>query len=337
MKNSKKFFSNSFLKKTFIIAEIGINHNGSFQKCLNMIKLASKSGADAVKIQTINVDESYHKSSRSYQVFKNKDFSLLQIKQLKRFSKKMGLIFFSTPGDISSLKKIMKAKISLIKISSGLLTNIPLIKASIKKNHPIILSSGMASYKDLSETIKFIRRNSNSEICVLKCTSLYPPKDNMLNLNAINFLAKKYKVVPGYSDHTSDILAPVIAVAKGAKVIEKHFKISNKDNCPDKKISLDPSEFKKMSVQIRRAEQMFGIGSIKPNLDELKVKKKIYRYIFTRKNVFKGEKLKLEDLVFKRSNFKIKKIEPRYYKKFINKVAKKDISKNKPLKLNDIC
>ena len=165
-----------------------------------MIKLASKSGADAVKIQTINVDESYHKSSKSYQVFKNKDFSLLQIKQLKRFSKKMGLIF-STPGDISSLKKIMKAKISLIKISSGLLTNIPLSRQALK-NHPIILSSGMASYKDLSETIKFIRRNSNSEICVLKCTSLYPPKDNMLNLNAINFLAKKYKVVPGYSDHT---------------------------------------------------------------------------------------------------------------------------------------
>ncbi len=337
MKNSKKFFSKSFLKKTFIIAEIGINHNGRFQKCLNMIKLASRSGADAVKIQTINVDESYHKSSRSYQVFKNKDFSLLQIKQLKRFSKKMGLTFFSTPGDISSLKKIMKAKISLIKISSGLLTNIPLIKASIKKNHPIILSSGMASHKDLLETIKFIRKNSNSEICVLKCTSLYPPKDNMLNLNAINFLTKKYNVVPGYSDHTADILAPVIAVAKGAKVIEKHFKISKKDDCPDKKISLDPSEFKKMSIQIRRVEQMSGVGSIKPNLDELKVKKKIYRYIFTRKNIFKGEKLKLEDLVFKRSNFKIKKIEPRYYKKFINKVAKKDISKNKPLKLSDIC
>ena len=257
MKNSKKFFSKSFLKKTFIIAEIGINHNGRFQKCLNMIKLASRSGADAVKIQTINV-ESYHKSSRSYQVFKNKDFSLSQIKQVKRFTKKMGLIFFSTPGDISSLKKIMKAKISLIKISSGLLTNIPLIKASIKNNNPIILSSGMASHKDLLETIKFIRKNSNSEICVLKCTSLYPPKDNMLNLNAINFLTKKYNVVPGYSDHTADILAPVIAVAKGAKVIEKHFKISKKDNCPDKKISLDPSEFKNVYSN-KGTEQMSGV------------------------------------------------------------------------------
>ncbi len=337
MKNKKNFFFKKLKKNTFIIAEIGINHNGNFKKCKKMIKLASDSGADAVKIQTIDVEESYHKSSKSYHVFKDKDFSLSQIKKLNEFSKKLGVIFFSTPGDIVSLNKILKAKVSLIKISSGLLTNLPLIKECIKKSHPIILSSGMASNKDLTETIKFIKKNSNSEICVLKCTSLYPPKDNMLNLNAINTLSKKYKIIPGYSDHTSDILAPVLAVAKGAKVIEKHFKISKRDNCPDKKISLFPEEFKKMCNQIRRAENMFGSSDIKPNIEELKIKKNIYRYIFSRRNILKGEKIRFEDLVFKRSNLKSKKIEPKYYKKIINKFSKKNINKNKPINYNDIC
>ena len=166
MKNKKNFFFKKLKKNTFIIAEIGINHNGNFKKCKKMIKLASNSGADAVKIQTIDVEESYHKSSKSYHVFKDKDFSLSQIKKLNEFSKKLGVIFFSTPGDIVSLNKILKAKVSLIKISSGLLTNLPLIKECIKKSHPIILSSGMASNKDLTETIKFIKKNSNSEICV---------------------------------------------------------------------------------------------------------------------------------------------------------------------------
>jgi len=337
VKNKKKFFSKTFLKKTFIIAEIGINHNGSFAKCKKMIKLASKCGADGVKIQTINVEESYHRSSKSYNVFKNKDFSLLQIKELKKFSKSKGVIFFSTPGDISSLKKIMKAKISLIKISSGLLTNLPLIEACIKDNHPIILSSGMASHEDLSKTIKFIKKNSSSEICVLKCTSLYPPQDKMLNLNAINNLSKKYRVIPGYSDHTADYLAPIVAVAKGAKVIEKHFKISKNDNCPDKKISLSPKEFERMCKEIRRTEKMFGLSVIKPNDDELKIKKQIYRFIFPRENILKGKKLKFEDLVFKRSNLNTKKVDPKYYKKFIHKILKKNVSKNKPLNLNDIC
>ena len=337
MKYKKKFFSKNFLKKTFIIAEIGINHNGSFDKCKKMIKLAAKCGAGAVKIQTINVEDSYHKSSKSYNVFKNKDFSLLQIKKLKKFSEINGVIFFSTPGDISSLKKIMKAKVSLIKISSGLLTNLPLIQACIKNDHPIILSSGMASHEDLSKTIRFIKKNSNSEICVLKCTSLYPPNDTMLNLNAINHLSKKYKVIPGYSDHTGDILAPIVAVAKGAKVVEKHFKISKNDNCPDKKISLYPLEFEQMCKQIRRSEKMFGHSIIKPSVDELKMKKKIYRYIFSCRNLLKGEKLKLEDLVYKRSNLNSKKIEPKHYKKIVKKILKKDISKNIPINFSDLC
>jgi sialic acid synthase SpsE len=337
MKYKKKFFSKNFLKKTFIIAEIGINHNGNFNKCKKMIKLAAKCGAGAVKIQTINIEDSYHKSSKSYNIFKNKDFSLLQIKELKKFSKSNGVIFFSTPGDISSLKKIMKAKVSLIKISSGLLTNLPLVQACIKNDHPIILSSGMASHEDLSKTIRFIKKNSNSEVCVLKCTSLYPPKDTMLNLNAINNLSKKYKVIPGFSDHTIDTLAPVVAVAKGAKVIEKHFKISKNDNCPDKKISLFPQEFEKMCKQIRRTEKMFGLSVIKPNVDELKMKKKIYRYIFARRNLISGQKLKLEDLVYKRSNLNFKKIEPKDYKKIVNKILKKNISKNIPINLGDLC
>ena len=132
-KIGKKYIGEN--KKVFIIAEIGINHSGDFKKCKKMITAAAKSGADAVKIQTIDVDESYMKNTQSYKEFKNKNFSNKELIQLKRYSSSLGVIFFSTPGDIKSLIRLAKVKVPAIKISSGLATNLPLIGETIKKKY----------------------------------------------------------------------------------------------------------------------------------------------------------------------------------------------------------
>ena len=318
-------------KKTFIIAEIGINHNGSFLKCKKMINLAAKSGANAVKIQTINPEESYHKSSPSYNAFHKKDFSLDQLKKLKQFAEKKKIIFFSTPGDRSSLEKLIKLKVKIIKISSGLLTNIPLIEMASNTKAAIILSTGMAIKEDIDRAIKILKKNNSSEYYLLKCTSLYPANDILLNLRGINEMEKQYKISCGYSDHTTDELASITAAALGAKIIEKHFKLSKNDNCPDKNISLCPKDFNKMCKKIRRIEKMLGDKKIGCTKEELKIRSKSHRYIFPKQNMKVGETITFDKLVFKRSMVNGEKLEPRFYSTILNKKIKKKISVDKPI------
>ena len=332
-----KFSKIQKLKKTFIIAEIGINHNGNFHKCKEMIFAAAKSGADAVKLQTINIDESYHTSSKSYKVFKGKDFSGYQLKRLKIYAEKKGILFFSTPGDLSSLNKLLSIKIKMIKISSGLINNIPLIEKALKSKLPVIFSTGMARRHDIEYLIKTSKKFKNSNIALMKCTSLYPPRDSQLNLNAIETIKKKYKLTPGYSDHSIDILAPTIAVAKGALIIEKHFKLKENDRCPDQKISLSPTKFKKMVENIRRVEKMLGNYKVECNDKEiLEKRQKNLRYIFSKKKINIGEKISISNIAFKRSEIKKKKLEPKFISKILNKKVKRMIPKNTIINLRDI-
>ena len=216
-KIGKKYIGEN--KKVFIIAEIGINHSGNYKKCKKMIIAAAKAGADAVKIQTIDVDESYMKNTQSYKEFKNKNFSNKELIQLKRYSSSLGVIFFSTPGDIKSLIRLIKIKVQAIKISSGLATNLPLIGETIKKKIPIIISTGFSTIKDLKDLNNFIKKSKYKKIAILKCTSQYPAHPNNLDLYTINFLKNFFNLPIGYSDHTTDDLAPVVAVANGAKII----------------------------------------------------------------------------------------------------------------------
>ena len=331
----KKIFSLKKIlkKKIFIIAEIGINHNGSFKKCKKLIKLAANCGADAVKIQTINPDESYHTSSKSYDIFKNKDFTLKELIELKKFATKEKIVFFSTPGDISSLKKIIKANFNLVKVSSGLLTNIPLINEIAKCKKPIIISTGMSKELDIDYTVSKLKKN---EFYILKCTSIYPANDIDLNLNSINYLSKKYNVICGFSDHTQDALASIAAASKGARIIEKHFKMSKFDKCPDEKISMDPENFKKMCYQIRRVEKMLGNKNFQSTKKELKLREKNYRYIFSAKDLYPGDTLNLKNINFKRSNLKQKKIEPKNFNLILKKKVKKFIKSDTPIMMRSL-
>ena len=270
-------------KKVFIIAEIGINHGGDLKKCIKMIKAAASAGANSVKIQTNDVDESYMKNTDSYKEFKNKNFSEKELLKLKKYSKKVGVIFFSTPGDIKSLMRLVKIKVSAIKISSGLATNFPLIGESIKRKIPTIISTGFSAKKDLDNLKRFIDKFNFRKIAILKCTANYPAKPKDLDLNTINFLKKKFDLPIGYSDHSIGDLAPAIAASCGAKIIEKHFTLNKFQKGADHKISLEPREFKMMVKKIRTTEKMLGSNIFQITSGIKKKKEIIFKMSYCKK------------------------------------------------------
>ena len=312
-------------RTVFLVAEIGINHNGKFDLCKKMIVAAARSGANAIKLQTIDPHESYLKNTPSYKEFLNKNINDEELYKLKEITEKLGMIFFSTPGDFKSLERLKKIGVKLIKISSGLLTNIPLIEQVSRFKIPMIISTGMAYEKEIKESVKSAKKFGNKGVGILKCTSLYPAPDKTINLNGIKALRDKLKIPVGYSDHTLDDLTVCAAVSLGATIIEKHFTLNKKLLNADHKISMEPSDFLIMSKKIKRIIEILGTNKLIPSLAEKKKRYRTHRYIVAKNKIFKGIKISIKDIAFKRSIKKIKKIEPKDYKKVIGKISKVDI------------
>ncbi|MDC0433931.1 N-acetylneuraminate synthase family protein [Pelagibacteraceae bacterium] len=318
--------------KVFIIAEVGINHGGSFKECIKLVNKAKESGADAVKLQLIDADSSYQKYTQSFKEFSRAALSERDLIRIKKYAESIKIILFATPGDFKSLKLIPKLKCKAIKISSGLLTNIPLIKAAAKLKLPIILSSGMAYKNEISQAIKAVKKINNKGVAVLKCTSVYPAQDNILNLSSILEYKKIFKVPIGYSDHSLGIEACIAAVSLGARIIEKHFTLNKKKKGADHQLSLEPKEFKKMVKIIRKIETMLGDPKIYPSKKEIRSRSKYHRYLVANGNIFAGEKISLVNIGIKRlSRFKKGTLKPIYTDKLVGKVAKKNILNDQKL------
>lgn len=319
-----------------IIAEIGINHLGKISLCKKMIKAAAKSGADAVKLQTIDIDESYMQDTLSYNVFKNKNFSKIQLKELYKYSKKNNVELFTTPGDISSLKKIKSLNFPGIKISSGLMTNIPLIEEAIKHSKPIIISTGMAYKRELHKIINLFKKYNFKKYIILQCTAKYPNDDVDVNLNSMTYIKDKYKCLVGYSDHTLDDLACINSVALGANVIEKHFTIDNSLPGADNAISMNPIQFKQMVIKIKRTFVQMGEYNLKPTSYETIERNKRHRYFVSKNFIKKNTFFSIQNVCMKRlvySKSAISSFEP---EKIFRKKSNKDIKKNEIIKLYDI-
>jgi len=326
-------------EKVFIIAEIGINHNGDFAKCKRLILAASQAGANAAKIQTIDVDESYTKNSQSYKAFKNKNFSNNELIKLRNYANNLGIVFFSTPGDLKSLQRLIKIKIPIIKISSGLATNFPLIGEVLKKNIPVIISTGFSTINDLVELKKFLKNFKSKKIVLLKCTSSYPAHPNSIDLNSIKFLKNEFDLPVGYSDHTLGDTAPIVAASLGAVVIEKHFTLNKHQKGGDHKISLEPTEFEVMVKKIRLTEKMLGKGTFELSEEIKKKRKKFLRCLVAKKEIQKGDIFSLENIGFFRHPDGNIGLEPKYYYKLRNKKSKIKFKKgeifiNKHIKLH---
>jgi len=324
-------------QRCFIIAEIGINHMGSFTFCKRMIKAAAYADADAVKLQTINIDESYLPNTKSYKTFKNNSLNFKEMLNLLKYAKKIGIEFLSTPGDVSSYKLLKKLKVSAIKISSGLMTNLPLIEIAAKDGFPLIISTGMAKLSEVDDAVMTAKKNGCKKIAILKCTSIYPAPDNFLNLDSIKFLKEKYHIPIGYSDHVIDDLAAISSVAIGGTVLEKHFTLNNKLNGADHKISMMPNEFKKMVEKIRRLEKMKGRKNLPISSKEKTERKYRHRYLVAKRDIIKGEKININNIAFKRlKSFKKFALKPKIFFLIRNKKVKKNIKKNQVIKRENI-
>tara|TARA_X000000950_G_scaffold288388_1_gene404906 strand:- start:50825 stop:51847 length:1023 start_codon:yes stop_codon:yes gene_type:complete len=319
-------------KKVFIVAEIGNNHEGSISNAKKMIDLAKDAGADCVKFQTIKPNELIKKSDKA-RINQLKKFELKKkdFFELYDYAKKKEILFSSTPFYLSSVKWLSEI-VCFFKVSSGDFTFFPLIKELFKYDKPIFISTGMVTSSEIFNFFDYFKedlKNFKKQLCLMYCISDYPTNKKLINLNSINFLSQ-FCDFPGFSDHSIGINFAVDSISFGAKVIEKHFTLDkNFSDFRDHKISLDYTEFKKMVKEIRKAEQeriyvkqnKAHKKTITP--DEKKNRKLFRRGIYAKKNIEKGKKIKINDLIFLRP--KLEGISPAKVNLFLDKISSKRI------------
>ncbi len=284
----------------FIIAEVGINHGGDETRCADLITAAAATGADAIKLQTVTPAESYHPDTESYRVFSQAELPDGALGRLMAHAAGLGMLLFSTPGDFAALAALLAADIPAIKISSGLLTNTPLIKRAAAAGKPLILSTGMAHLAEVKAAVSAARTAGNNRLALLQCTSLYPAPPETLNLRAMDVLATEFSLPIGYSDHCSGPLACIAAIAAGAKLIEKHFTLDTAQTGADHHISLEPAPFAAMVRDIRIVEAMLGRAQKAPTDAEAHLRPGRHRRLAARRDIAAGQTLTPDDIVLMR-------------------------------------
>lgn len=315
----------------FVIAEVGINHHGDPVLCARMIEAAAKAGADAVKLQTIDADESYVVGTDSYKEFSGKGLDDAAMADLMQLAERLNVVLFSTPGDFPSLERMVRIGMPAAKISSGLLTNQPLIVEAAKHKLPLIISTGMAYENEIASAINHALNNGAPGVAVLKCTALYPAPDETLNLSAIPLMAERFGVPIGYSDHTLDDLACVSAVALGAVIIEKHFTLDSKLSGADHRISMEPEPFTHMVGKIRQLEAMRGDGAIKPVAAEEEMRLQRHRCLIARTDIAEGELFTYKNVALKRPLPGHHRLAPDQYELILGRVAKRFLRNDEPI------
>lgn len=327
---------------TFIIAELSANHNQNYDVALKTIEAIKKSGADAVKIQTytpdtmtIDCNNEYFKIKHDtlwdgmnlYDLYKKAYTPWEWQPKLKKIAEDLGLIFFSSPFDKTSVDFLEELNVPAYKIASFEITDIPLIEYVASKGKPMIISTGVAEIDDINEAIEACKRNGNDNIILLKCTSSYPAPIEDVNIKTIPDMIERFKTIVGLSDHTITSSAAIGAVALGAKVIEKHFILDRSISGPDSAFSIEPKEFSNMVKSIREVESSLGEISYKLN-ERSKKSRKFVRSLFVVENMKKGD-------VFSEDNIRSIRpgdgLPPKYLNDILGKKAKKELKRGVPL------
>lgn len=317
----------------YIIAEAGINHNGSLSIAKKLIKIAKSSGADAVKFQTFKAEDLASKKSKYFKLFKKLELTDSSFLELSKFAKKIGITFLSTPFSNKAVDLLEKCNCSAFKIASGDLTNIPLIKYTAKKQKPIILSTGMGTMEEIKNAVSAVKSQKNEKIILLHSVSGYPTPPNETNLNSIPFLAKKFPYPIGFSDNGDDILVSKIACALGAKIIEKHFTFDKKAQGPDHSMSANKEEFKKFVKDSKMIHQM--LGRLDKKVQNCEKNNRIFarRSIIAKTTISKNSIIKEHMVAIKRPSLGI---EPQKLNKVLNKKTKRKISEDEPIMWKDL-
>lgn len=333
------------MNKTFVIAEAGVNHNGSIQIAKKLIDVAVSSGADAVKFQTFKAENLVCKGMEKADYQKkntmNNESQFEMIKRLELDKKThyelvkycgKKIMFLSTPFDNESIDLLNSLEIPILKIPSGEITNLPFLKKIAGLNKKVILSTGMSTLEEVSIAIKTLINGGldRDDLTVLHATSEYPCPINEVNLLAMKTLGKKFRIKFGYSDHTEGIVVPISAVALGASVVEKHFTLDRAMDGPDHKSSLEPDELTLMIDGIRKIEAALGDGKKTPSQSEIKNINIARKFIVASKFIKSGEMFTTSNIIAKRSG---KGISPIYWDNVIGQKAKKDFDEDQIIEL----
>lgn len=301
-------------KRTYIIAEAGVNHNGNFELAKQLVDTAAEAGADCIKFQTfvpVNMVSKYaEKTNYQKRTTKTTESQLDMLQKLvlpfddfyklAEYASLRKIDFCSTAFDIESIQFVHQLKCKFWKIPSGEITNLPYLTEIAKFNEPIIMSTGMCDLEEIDNAVKIIRQVSNAQLILLHCNTEYPTPFQDVNLLAMNTLKQSFKCPVGYSDHTIGIEIPIAAVALGASIIEKHFTLNRDLPGPDHKASLEPEELGTMIHAIRNIEPALGTGNKIPQDSEKKNISIVRKSIVAKTKIKKGEKLTSYNITTKR-------------------------------------
>jgi len=298
----------------FIVAEVGVNHNGDPDIAKHMVDVIADAGADCVKFQTFSADEFVNSPDEMYEyysqgkkikesmlkMFKRLELKREEFKGLFEHARKRNIIPLSTPTDKQAVDLLNDIGARAFKVGSDDLVYKPFLEYMAKKKKPIIISTGMANVADIDRAVNTIIDAGNDQIIILHCISLYPTPDNEVNLRKISTLRSMYDFPIGFSDHSYGITAALGAVVLGACVLEKHFTLDRNMPGPDHWFSSDPEELKNLVKEVRRLELSMGKGRMWPSKAELEMAKLCRRSIVTGKNLLKGYVIQEEDLAYRR-------------------------------------
>ena len=333
--------------KCFIIAEAGLNHNGSLEIAKRLIDNAKEAGCNAIKFQSFlpNSRVSKEVKSEKYvekiigtqesisQLFNRLSLTFNIQKKIFSYARKKKIDIFSTPFDFKSADFLEKMGVNLYKIASADLVNLPLIEYVAKKNKPIILSTGMSKISEIDEAVEVVRNTGNKNLMLLHCNSAYPSNYSEMNLKFIDTLKKIYNVPIGLSDHTTDLLACKVAISRGCNLIEKHFTLSKNMEGPDHILSSDFSEMKELVECVDSINLLLGDGVKKIQPNEYITLNAQKKSLYALRNIKKGA-------IFNDKNISIKGpaggILPKYKKIIINKKSKTNIAADQPITWEDV-
>ena len=325
----------------FIIAEAGVNHNGSIELAQKLIDVAVEAGADAVKFQTFKTEnlvsknaqkasyqkETTHREESQFDMIKKLELDIDTHRELIKYCKSKNIVFLSTPFDLDSIKLLSDLGLEIFKIPSGEITNLPYLRLIGSLNKKVILSTGMANISDIEKALDVLIAEGTlkENITVLHANTMYPTPMKDVNLKAMNTIGKTFDISFGYSDHTLGIEVDIAAVALGATVIEKHFTLDKNMEGPDHKASLEPDELKMMVKGIRNIELALGNGIKKPSPSETPNIEVARKSIVANKNIKKGDLLTVDNITTKRP---ATGISPMRWDEIVGTIATKSYTKD---------
>ncbi|MBW8000463.1 MAG: N-acetylneuraminate synthase [Planctomycetes bacterium] len=330
-------------KPCFIIAEVGMNHNGSFELAEQMIKSAADAGADAVKFQNFKTEDflsdkklpityKYHGKEITeplWDACKRSEFKREWIPDLKKMCDELGVVFFSTPTSEEGIDDLINSGVEALKNGSDYLTQLPLLRYMGTTGVPVIVSTGMANQQDVDDAVEAVKSGGKSRVVLMHCVSTYPTAIEDLNLNKMVTLMERYNLPVGFSDHTGDFKAAVQAVTLKACMVEKHFTVDKNLPGADQNISCNPEEFNILVREIRDAEKRMGAKNISPAKGEMCHKDQSRIGLVAARDIQAGSVLVTEDVAYRKPALGLL---PKQLNDVLGRVASVSISSGEPLR-----